>query len=224
MTARRGTVIAGGGTGGHIVPSLQIARAMVARGHAPATVELYGSHRGQEATTWPTLEFPYTLLPGRGIRRSLLPEALWANAGAVAGLFWACLRALGSFVARRPRVVVLVGGYASFPAGVAAVVTRVPLVSVNTDAVAGAVNRLLGPFAAANAVAFEDTGLPRAHLTGTPVRPELAALDRSTEGRARGRGSLGLPLGRETVAAMGGSLGALRINRAVAGLMEDWAG
>jgi UDP-N-acetylglucosamine--N-acetylmuramyl-(pentapeptide) pyrophosphoryl-undecaprenol N-acetylglucosamine transferase len=224
VTVRRGTVIAGGGTGGHIVPSLQIARAMVARGHAPATVELYGSHRGQEATTWPTLEFPYTLLPGRGIRRSLRPEALWANAGAVVGLFWACLRALGSFVARRPRVVVLVGGYASFPAGLAAVLTRVPLVSVNTDAVPGAVNRLLGRFAAANAVAFEGTGLPRAHLTGTPVRPELDNLDRTTEGRARGRRGLGLPADRDTVAAMGGSLGALRINRAVAQLAEDWSG
>jgi UDP-N-acetylglucosamine--N-acetylmuramyl-(pentapeptide) pyrophosphoryl-undecaprenol N-acetylglucosamine transferase len=224
VSARRGTVIAGGGTGGHIVPSLQIARAMVSRGHAAGTVELFGSRRGQEATTWPALGFPYTLLPGRGIRRSLRPEALWANAGAVAGLLWACVCALGSFVRSRPRVVVLVGGYASFPAGVAALLTRVPLVSVNTDAVPGAVNRLLGRFAAANAVAFDGTGLPRAHLTGTPVRPELADLDRSAEGRARGRRDLGLPAGRETVTAMGGSLGALRINRAVAGLREDWAG
>jgi UDP-N-acetylglucosamine:LPS N-acetylglucosamine transferase len=216
-------VIAGGGTGGHIVPSLQIARAMVSRGHAPDTVELYGSRRGQEAATWPTLEFPYTLLPGRGVRRSLWPDALWANAGAVAGLAWACLRALGSFVARRPRVVVMVGGYASFPAGLAAVLTRVPLVSVNTDAVPGSVNRLLGRFAAANAVAFEGTGLPRAHVTGTPVRPELGSLDRSAEGRARGRKELGLPGECQTIAAMGGSLGALRINRAVAQLVEDWS-
>jgi UDP-N-acetylglucosamine:LPS N-acetylglucosamine transferase len=216
-------VIAGGGTGGHIVPSLQIARAMVSRGHAPDTVELYGSRRGQEAATWPALEFPYTLLPGRGIRRSLRPEALWANAGAVMGLAWACLRALGSFVVRRPRVVVTVGGYASFAAGLAAVLTRVPLVSVNTDAVPGSVNRLFGRFAAANAVAFEGTGLPRAHLTGTPVRPELGSLDRSAEGRARGRKELGLPGERPTIAAMGGSLGALRINRGVAQLVEDWS-
>jgi UDP-N-acetylglucosamine:LPS N-acetylglucosamine transferase len=116
----------------------------------------------------------------------------------------------------------MVGGYASFPAGLAAVLTRVPLVSVNTDAVPGSVNRLLGRFAAANAVAFESTGLPRAHVTGTPVRPELESLDRSAEGRARGRKGLGLPGGGQTIAAMGGSLGALRINRAVAQLVEDW--
>ena len=224
MSARRGAVIAGGGTGGHIVPSLQVARALVERGHAAGTIELYGSRRGQEASTWPSLEFPYTLLPGRGLRRSMRPAAWWANAGAVLGLVWACARALGSFVARRPRVVVIVGGYASFPAGLAAVLTRVPLVSVNTDAVPGVVNRLLGRFAAANAVAFPGTDLPRAHVTGTPVRPELASLDRTPDGRLASRGALGLPGDRQTVASVGGSLGARRINRAVAELAGIWAG
>ncbi|HWD54259.1 MAG TPA: UDP-N-acetylglucosamine--N-acetylmuramyl-(pentapeptide) pyrophosphoryl-undecaprenol N-acetylglucosamine transferase [Acidimicrobiales bacterium] len=223
MNARRGTVIAGGGTGGHVVPSLQVARAMVARGHDPGSVELFGSRRGHEATTWPSLEFPYTLLPGRGIRRSVRPAALVANLGAVLGLLWACVRAAGSFARRRPRVVVIVGGYASFPAGIAALLTRVPVVSVTTDAVPGAVNGLLGRFAAANAVAFEGTDLPRAHLTGTPVRPELSELDRSAEGRRAGRDALGLPPDRETVTAMGGSLGALRINRAVADMARSWA-
>ncbi len=224
MSPQRGTVIAGGGTGGHIVPSLQIARAMVARGHAAETIELYGSRRGQEATTWPTLEFPYTLLSGRGIRRSLAAGALVANVGAVLGLVWACLRAVGSFLVRRPRVVVIVGGYASFPAGVAAVLTRVPLVSVTTDAVPGAVNGLLGRFAAANAVAFEGTDLPRAHVTGTPVRPELFAMDRTPAARVASRTMLDLPAERETVASVGGSLGARRINGAVAELAESWAG
>ena len=225
MRARRGTVIAGGGTGGHIVPSLQIARALVARGHAPESIELYGSRRGQEATTWPKLEFPFTLLPGRGLRRSMRPAAWWANVGAVAGLAWACLRALGSFVLRRPRVVVVVGGYASFPAGLAALLTRVPLVCMTTDAVPGAVNGVLGRVAAANAVAFRETGLPRAHLTGTPVWPALATLDRTPEGRAASRVALGLPAQRRTVTCAGGSLGARRVNRAVADLADgSWAG
>ncbi len=223
VRARRVTVIAGGGTGGHIVPSLQIARALVDRGHAPETIHLFGSRRGQEATTWPALEFPYTLLTGRGVRRSLAPSAWAANAGAVLGLLWACLRAVASFVARRPRAVVIVGGYASLPAGVAAVVTRVPLVSMTTDAVPGAVNGLLGRFAAANAVAFAGTGLPRAHVTGTPVRAELHALDLSSGARSRSRAELGLPVDRQTVASVGGSLGARRINRAVADLADLWS-
>ena len=224
MSPRRGTVIAGGGTGGHIVPSLQIARALVDRGHPAESIELYGSRRGQEAVTWPTLEFPFTLLPGRGVRRSLRPSAWWANAGAILGLAGACLRALGSFLRRRPRVVVIVGGYASFPAGLAAVLTRVPLVSMNTDAVPGAVNGLLGRFAVANAVAFAGTDLPRTHVTGTPVSPELARLERTSEGQARSRAALGLPPDRRTVACAGGSLGARRVNRAVADLAGQWAG
>ena len=222
MSASRGTVIAGGGTGGHTVPSMQIARALVARGHAPESIELFGSRRGQEAALWPTLEFPYTLLPGRGIRRSLRPSALWANAGAVVGLVWACTRALASFARRRPRAVVMVGGYASFPAGLAAVLTRTPLVGVTTDAVPGAVNGLLGRFATANAVAFEGTDLPRARVTGTPIRPEIAAAGAGAD-RAGARETLGLPTEGETVTAVGGSLGALRLNTAVAELARLWA-
>ncbi|HEY1827165.1 MAG TPA: UDP-N-acetylglucosamine--N-acetylmuramyl-(pentapeptide) pyrophosphoryl-undecaprenol N-acetylglucosamine transferase [Acidimicrobiales bacterium] len=222
MSGRRGIVIAGGGTGGHIVPSLQIARALVARGHTPATIELYGSRRGQEATLWPTLEFPFTLLPGRGIRRSVSPSALWANLGAVVGLVWACVRAVSSFLMRRPRVVVGVGGYASFPAGLAAVLTRTPLVLLIPDAVPGAVNRVFCHFARANAVAFPGTGVPRATVTGAPVRPELASIDRSATARTEARAALGLPADRQTVAAFGGSLGALRINRSVLDLAGKW--
>jgi len=215
-------VIAGGGTGGHVVPSLQIARALVARGHPATSIELFGSRRGQEAGLWPTLEFPFTLLPGRGIRRSIRPDALRDNAGAVLGLLLATAASIVSFVARRPRVAVVVGGYASFPAGLAALLTRVPMVLVNTDAVPGAVNALLGRFAAANAVAFPGTELPRAVVTGTPVRPELGGLDRSPSGRQEARTLLGLPAQRRTLAAFGGSLGARRINAAVADLAVRW--
>jgi undecaprenyldiphospho-muramoylpentapeptide beta-N-acetylglucosaminyltransferase len=223
VSAQRGTVIAGGGTGGHVVPSLQVARALVQRGHAADTIELYGSRRGHEASLWPTLEFPYTLLAGRGIRRSLRPAALWANLGAVVGLLGACVRALASFAQRRPRVVVIVGGYASFPAGLAAVLTRVPLVSVNTDAVPGAVNRVLGRFAAVNAVAFAGTDLPRVYVTGTPVLPELSSVDRTPSGQVAARKALGLLDDRQTVCVAGGSLGARRINQAVSDLAGSWA-
>ncbi len=215
-------MIAGGGTGGHVVPSLQIARALVSRGHAPEDVELFGSRRGQEATVWPPLEFPFTLLPGRGIRRSLKPRALWDNAGAVLGLGWAVLRAIGSFVGRRPGVVVVVGGYASLAAGVAAVVVRAPLVLVHIDAVPGAVNGLLTRFAAANTVSFPGMGLPHSTLTGTPVRPDFNALDRSEAGRRQAKVALGVPEDNLLVVATGGSLGARRINTAIAELAARW--
>jgi UDP-N-acetylglucosamine:LPS N-acetylglucosamine transferase len=205
-----------------VVPSLQIARALVTRGHAPEEVELFGSRRGQEATVWPPLEFPYTLLPGRGIRRSLKPRALRDNVGAVLGLGWAVLRAIGSFVARRPRVVVVVGGYASLAAGVAAVVVRAPLVLVHIDAVPGAVNGLLTRFAAANTVSFPGMDLPHSTLTGTPVRPDFNALDRSEAGRRQAKVALGVPEDHLLVVATGGSLGARRINAAIAELAARW--
>ena len=96
------------------------------------------------------------------------------------------------------------------------------MVLVNTDAVPGAVNGLLGRLAAANAVAFPGTELPRAVVTGTPVRPELDGLDRSPAGRREARAMLGLPEERQTLAAFGGSLGARRINAAVADLAARW--
>jgi UDP-N-acetylglucosamine--N-acetylmuramyl-(pentapeptide) pyrophosphoryl-undecaprenol N-acetylglucosamine transferase len=224
VTPRRYAVVAGGGTGGHVLEALAVARALVARGHDRDTVELVGSRRGQEATLLEGEGFPLTLLPGRGISRQLGPRELVANFGAVAGLAWATVRAVARLARWRPKVVVSVGGYASFPAGVAAVVLRIPLVLVNVDAVPGLVHRVLGRFAVASAVAFPGTALPRAVVTGTPVREEVQAVDRSAASVARARVALGLPGERRTVGVFGGSLGARRINQAVASLGDRWAG
>ena len=101
---------------------------------------------------------------------------------------------------------------------------RVPLVLVNVDAVPGLVHRLLGRFAAASAVAFPGTPLPRAVVTGAPVREEVLGVDRSPVGRRPGP-RRPRPAGRPaTVAVFGGSLGARRINQAVDGLADEWAG
>ena len=119
-------------------------------------------------------------------------------------------------------MVVSVGGYASLAASMAAVVRGVPLVLVNVDAVAGSANRLLGRFARASAVGWEGSSLPRAVVTGTPVRPEIVAVRRDAGSRQAARRRLGLPTDRLTVAAFGGSLGADRINRAVFDLSDRW--
>ncbi len=223
-TTRTGpfAVISGGGTGGHVFLALAIARSLRARGHEAGTIELVGSRRGQEALLLADQGFPFTLLSGRGIVRRLDAAALRANVGAVAGLVSATFREVVDLARRRPRVVVSVGGYASFPADAAAVLLGVPLVLVTIDAVPGAVHRLFGKRAAANAVAFSGTGLPRAVVTGVAVRPEITEVDRSAESAARARDELDLPGGRRVVGVVGGSLGARRLNTAVLGLAERW--
>ena len=228
-TARVGTagqryaVVAGGGTAGHLQPALAIAEALVARGHDRSTIEFLGSERGQDAATLSGRGFPVTLLPGRGIVRSLAPDDLVRNARSAWELVVAVVRGVGVVGRTRPRVVVAVGGYASLAGAMGALVHRVPLVLVNVDAVPGAANRLFGRFARASAVGWEGNPLPRAVVTGTPVRPEIGAADRSPDGRAVARRALGLPEDRALVVVFGGSLGARQINRAVDGAARRWA-
>lgn len=223
MTPRRYAVVAGGGTGGHVLPALAVARALVDLGHEPSSIEFVGSRRGQEAVLLADAGFPLTLLPGRGISRRVGVREAVANLAALAALAWSVVRALGALARWRPKVVVAVGGYAAFPAGVAAVALRIPLVVVNVDAVPGRVNRLLGRFAAASAVSLPGTPLPRATVTGTPVRAELVTVERGPGPAAVARRALGLPADRATVGVFGGSLGARRLNEAVAALAKGWA-
>ena len=101
----------------------------------------------------------------RGIERRLA----WANVAAVAGLAVAFLRSVWLLARHRPAVVLSVGGYASAPCAVAAVVLRVPLVLAEQNAVPGAALRLVARFARASAVSFDGTPLPHAVVTGNPV-------------------------------------------------------
>ncbi|HEY4928762.1 MAG TPA: UDP-N-acetylglucosamine--N-acetylmuramyl-(pentapeptide) pyrophosphoryl-undecaprenol N-acetylglucosamine transferase [Acidimicrobiales bacterium] len=219
---RRYALVAGGGTAGHLQPALAIAEALVDLGHDRSTIEFVGSERGQDAATLAGRGFPVTLLPGRGIVRSLAPRDLARNARSVAELLVATARAVRVVGRAEPRVVVAVGGYASMAGSIGALVHRVPLVLVNVDAVPGAANRVLGRFAKASAVGWEGNPLPRAVVTGTPVRPAISAVERTTEARRAARAELGLPDDRRVVAVFGGSLGARQINRAVDGLIERW--
>lgn len=219
---RRYALVAGGGTAGHLQPALAIAEALVDLGHDRNTIEFVGSKRGQDATALAGRGFPVTLLPGRGIVRSLAPRDLVRNLRSAGELVVAALRAATVVGRAQPRVVVAVGGYASLAGALGAVVHRVPLVLVNVDAVPGAANRLLGRFAKACAVGWEGTALPRAAVTGTPVRPAIGAVERTPDAREAARAELGIPGDRQVVAVFGGSLGAGQINRAVDGLAERW--
>jgi undecaprenyldiphospho-muramoylpentapeptide beta-N-acetylglucosaminyltransferase len=201
-----------------VLPGLAVARALVDAGHPPDTIHWIGSQTGIEGRLVPEAGFGITLLPGRGIERRLSAASLAASLN----LGRAVVRAVGIVSHLRPAVVVALGGYASVPCALAAVRMRVPVVVCEQNAVPGAANRLVARFARAAAVSFPGTGLPRATVTGNPVRPEVLAVDRHRD-RESARRALGLPLDRQVLAVFGGSLGARRINLALLSALQRWA-
>jgi undecaprenyldiphospho-muramoylpentapeptide beta-N-acetylglucosaminyltransferase len=212
-------MISGGGTAGHVVPGLAVADALVARGHDRSSIHYVGSERGVERTMVPAAGFPLTLLPGRGIQRRLTFD----NVAATIGLLRAIARAVRLVRRERPAVLLALGGYASVPAALGAALWRVPIVVAEQNAVPGAANRLVARFAKASAISFPNTALPRAVLTGNPVRREVRMLAAAGH-RAEARAAVGL-VGeddRVLIVAFGGSLGARRINDAVLGLAHSW--
>ncbi|HEY6530926.1 MAG TPA: UDP-N-acetylglucosamine--N-acetylmuramyl-(pentapeptide) pyrophosphoryl-undecaprenol N-acetylglucosamine transferase, partial [Acidimicrobiales bacterium] len=198
-------------------PGLAVARALVERGHDPATIHFVGSERGLEATIVPEAGFGVTLLPGRGIQRRLT----FANVAAVWGLLKAVVQGVGLVRRRRPAVLLVLGGYASVACVLGAVLWRVPIVVAEQNARAGAANRLAGRFAKAAAVPFPETDLPRKEVTGNPVRAEVLAIDRPA-GRIAARAEIGVPADRTLVAVVTGSLGARRVNQAVRQAVTSW--
>ncbi len=116
----------------------------------------------------------------------------------------------------RPDVVVGFGGYVSLPIGIAAVLSRTPLVLHEQNSVPGLANRLLSRWATAVGVTYENSikhlkRADRVTLTGNPVRSEILAADRVT-----GREALELDPDATVVLVFGGSRGARHLNEALA--------
>ena len=211
-------LVAGGGTAGHVMPGIAVARALVERGHSASSIHFVGSERGLELTLVPDAGFGLTVLPGRGIQRRVTIE----NLAAVWGLIRAVVRGIGIVRRRRPTVVLVLGGYASVACTIGAVLWRVPIVVMEQNARAGAANRLAGRFAKACAVPFPETDLPRRVVTGNPVRAEVLAIDRERD-RDGARKALGVTPGRLFLAVVTGSLGSRRVNEAVFALVPALA-
>ena len=110
---------------------------------APEDIHFVGSERGVEQTIVPAAGFPLTLLPGRGIQRKITTD----NIGSILGLLRAFATSSSLLREHRPEVVVALGGYASVPAGLWAVLLRVPIVVAEQNAVPGLANTIIGRFA-----------------------------------------------------------------------------
>ena len=219
----RPVVLTGGGTGGHIFPMQAIAEALVAEGVAEADIRYVGSRRGQEANLLGGGPFALTLLPGRGLRRSLSLGALRDNASALLALAGALAQAVVLVGRWRPRVVISVGGYAAAAVCTATVLWRRPLVLVDLDATPSATHRALARFATTRCVALGHAG-EHVYVTGAPVRAHVRELDRAPTERRRAKLALLDPIEpeRRVVVVMTGSLGATRVNQAVLELARLW--
>jgi UDP-N-acetylglucosamine--N-acetylmuramyl-(pentapeptide) pyrophosphoryl-undecaprenol N-acetylglucosamine transferase len=175
-------LIAGGGTGGHVIPALAIAREL--RDAAGAEVRFVGTPRGLETRLVPEAGFPLELIHVGQLKNVSVATRLRTLMDLPLGV-GRCLSLLRSF---RPDVVVGVGGYASGPAMMAAILLRVPTLAFEPNAVPGLANRLVGKLVTAAAVNFEQTRryFHRAQVTGTPVRPEFFAIgNKPLDGRKR---------------------------------------
>ncbi|MDJ1115146.1 UDP-N-acetylglucosamine--N-acetylmuramyl-(pentapeptide) pyrophosphoryl-undecaprenol N-acetylglucosamine transferase [Microbacterium dauci] len=206
-------LLAGGGTAGHVNPLLAVADALRAR-DPEATVLVLGTKEGLEAR----------LVPLRGYELLIVDKVPFPrrpNGAAVrfpARFARAVAQVRGHIRAHGVDVVVGFGGYASAPAYVAARRARVPYVVHEANAKPGLANILGARGAVASGVAFDGTPLRGAEVVGMPLRPEIVSLDRDGL-RAEAAAAFGLDPARPVLLVFGGSLGALRLNRAFA---EGW--
>jgi UDP-N-acetylglucosamine--N-acetylmuramyl-(pentapeptide) pyrophosphoryl-undecaprenol N-acetylglucosamine transferase len=165
-------LIAGGGTGGHIIPALAVARELVAR--HDAEVLFVGTARGMESRLVPEAGFNLKLVDVGQLKNVSLLTRLRTLMNLPRSIF-ACKRLIREF---RPNVVFGVGGYASGPAMAAALQLKIPAMAFEPNAMPGLANRLVGKRVQAAAVNFPSAvkWFRNAEVTGIPVRPEFFAL------------------------------------------------
>jgi UDP-N-acetylglucosamine--N-acetylmuramyl-(pentapeptide) pyrophosphoryl-undecaprenol N-acetylglucosamine transferase len=196
-------LIMAGGTGGHVFPALALARELRARSWQ---VVWLGTRRGLEARVVPADQIPIEWLSVSGLRgKGVMP---WLSAPLkLARALW---QALAVMRRRRPALVVGLGGFVAGPGGIAAWLTRRPLLIHEQNAVAGFTNRCLARLARRVLAGFPaafSAGVP-VEVVGNPVRSEIAALPPPAERFRSHQGPI-------RVLIIGGSQGAARLNAVV---------
>jgi UDP-N-acetylglucosamine--N-acetylmuramyl-(pentapeptide) pyrophosphoryl-undecaprenol N-acetylglucosamine transferase len=191
-------IIAGGGTGGHVIPALAIAQEL--KKQFGAEILFIGTARGIETRLVPQAGFPLELIQVGALKNvSLMTRAktMFDLPRAIA----ASSRMLSEF---DPEVVIGVGGYASGPAMVAAIRRRLPTLAFEPNVVPGFANRMISRWVSAAAVHFEETCqyFPHCRVTGVPVREAFFSI-------------LPKSAGMPTLLVFGGSQGARAINQAM---------
>jgi len=196
-------LIMAGGTGGHVFPGLALARLL--REQSLEVVWL-GTERGLESRVIPAEGIPIERLSVGGLRG----KGMLTWLAAPFRLALALLQALAVMRRHRPAVVVGLGGFVTGPGGVAAWLTRRPLVIHEQNAIAGLTNRILAHLARQVLEAFPGSFGHNVHarVIGNPVRRDIGALPPPSV-RFAGR------IGPIRLLVIGGSQGAIRLNTVV---------
>jgi len=202
-------LIAGGGTGGHVIPALAIARELKSR--YGADVLFVGTARGMENRLVPQAGFGLMRIKVGALKN----VGLLTRLRTVLGLPSAIVEARKIITVLAPQVVVGVGGYASGPAMAAAIMAKIPTLAFEPNLIPGFANKLVGRRVTAAAVHFEETSryFNNAQVVGVPVRKEFFTL----AVQPPGSGGTHPP----TLLVFGGSQGAHAINEAVTGAAAE---
>jgi UDP-N-acetylglucosamine--N-acetylmuramyl-(pentapeptide) pyrophosphoryl-undecaprenol N-acetylglucosamine transferase len=174
-------LIAGGGTGGHIIPALAVARELVE--HYNAEILFVGTARGLETRLVPDAGFNLRLINVGPLKNVSLLTRLRTLTDLPKSIL-ACRRMIREF---NPGVVFGVGGYASGPAMAAALLLGVPAMAFEPNAMPGLANRLVGKRVQAAAINFPAAArwFRNAEVTGIPVRPTFFSLQSPAEAAPR---------------------------------------
>lgn len=201
-TAGATVLFAGGGTGGHIFPSLAIAERLRER-HASSKPHFVVSNRPLDAQVLQKAGEQFTAIHAKPV--SLKP---WDWPG-FASAWFSSVGQVGRLIQEmKVGAVVAMGGFVSAPAVSAARRAGVPVLLVNLDAVPGRANRMLAKHADEVFSVYRTTVLPHATIVGLPLRRSAVGPEDVREARS----ALGLDPERPTLFVTGASQGATSIN------------
>ena len=197
-------IMAGGGTGGHVIPGLAVARELRDRGHNALFI---GTRRGMEARLVPAENFPIGWIEIGGLKRVGLRKT-FSSLTALPSSVWQARRMVER---AKAAAVFSTGGYVAGPVLLAALGMRLPIIVMEPNAVPGFTLRHLARFVTRALVSFPESQAcfpeGRSEVTGMPVRAEFFAIPRKR------------PANKLTVLITGGSQGSRTLNRAAA---ESW--
>lgn len=219
-------VLTGAGSGGHITPLLAIATEL--KRTKPGAQLIYIGQRGDSlgdvAAKHRAFDEAYTIHAGKfrryhgeGLKQLLDLPTMFLNARDAIYVLMGCFESWRLLRRLRPNVIFIKGGFVGVPIGLAAASLHIPYITHDSDAIPGLANRIISRWASRHAVALpiEVYNYPAAKtvMTGIPLRAEFKPV--SDKLREQYRHELKLPSKAKVLFAIGGGLGAQRINEAL---------